>query len=105
MKVQTVKGKALKLWGRELTPLVQVTSYAKGGRTRDGAFGGGGGFVRLRPLAILETGPTGTRRIPVRDVTSAAVKYMACLSLLSFLVWVGAEIFIRLKGGGTNGAG
>ena len=103
--MQIVEGKALKVWDRELTPLVQVTWYAKGGRTQDGACGGGGGFIRLRPLAILEEGPEGTRCIPVPDVTSAAVKSMACISLLSFLVWVGAEILIRLKGGRGNGAG
>ena len=105
MKAKTVQGSALKIGDLELTPLVQMTSYVKEGRSADGASGGGGGFVRLRPLSILEKGPMGARRIPVPDVAGAALRNMACTCLAAFLIWVGAEVISGLKGGRGNDVG
>lgn len=103
MRTETLEGKALRVGDRELRPLVRVTSWARGGSTRDGASGGGGGFVRMRPLAILETVPEGTRRMAVPDIAGRAMRCMACASLLSFLFWMGAEVFSRLKGERDDG--
>jgi len=99
-----VQGEALKVGSRELRPLVRVASWVKGGSMQEGACGGGG-FVQMRPLAIIEAGPEGTRRIPVPDLTCTAIRCMACASLLSFLVWAVMEVWRGLKGGRADGTG
>jgi uncharacterized spore protein YtfJ len=68
---ETVQGDPILVGEREIIPIVQVTAYAHrralvGDRQLSGQ---GGGFVRLKPVAIIERGPAGERRIPIRDET------------------------------------
>jgi len=71
LEIRTVRGKTITIGERRLTPVVRITSFAQrrgvvGTRYLDGW---GVSAVQLRPLAVLEKTPTGTRRIPIRDRT------------------------------------
>ena len=67
-----VEGEAIHAGERELTPLVRVTAYTRRQAHvgSDWLSGWGGGFVRMRPIAIIERSEAGERRIPIRDKTA-----------------------------------
>jgi uncharacterized spore protein YtfJ len=69
---EVIEGEPIYVEGRELVPVVQVTTYARRrafvGTNR--LAGQGRGFVRLRPVAVLERGNMGERRIPIQDRTT-----------------------------------
>jgi len=67
-----VEGEAIHVGERELTPLVRVTAYTRRQAHvgSDWLSGRGGGFVRMRPIAILERSEAGERRIPIGDKTT-----------------------------------
>jgi len=69
---EIVEGEPIHVGGRELVPLVRVTS-----RVRRQAFVGsdgvgaqGWGFVRLQPVAIVERSEAGECRFPIQDRTA-----------------------------------
>jgi len=81
---EVIEGKPLCVEGRELVPLVRVTSRA---RRRafvgsDRLAGRGWGFVAMRPIAILERSEAGECRIPIQDKTAQVL----CGLLLAALV-------------------
>jgi hypothetical protein len=72
MTIKTIEGRPIHVEGRELVPVVRVETDVRrrafvGAR---GLAGEGTGFVHMRPVAILERGGAGERRIPVRDRTA-----------------------------------
>jgi hypothetical protein len=74
---ETVKGEPLTVGERTIVPVAQVVSLLL-------RFpGGGGGFVWNRPAALLEVTESGTRRVPIRDVTR---DLLIGLAVMSFLV-------------------
>jgi len=80
-----VEGEAIHVGERELTPLVRVTAYARRQAHvgSDRLSGQGWGFVRLRPVAILERSEAGERRIPIRDETA---QMLGGLFLAAFII-------------------
>ncbi len=85
---ETVQGDPIPVGEREIIPVVEVTAYAKrralvGDRR---LYGQGGGFVRLKPIAIIERGPTGERRIPIRDKTTQILGGLLLTALI--VPWV-----------------
>jgi hypothetical protein len=75
LTIEVVEGEPIRVGERELVPLVRVTTY---GRRRafvgtDRLAGQVWGFVRMRPVAILERGGAGERRLPVQDKTVQAI--------------------------------
>lgn len=72
---EVVEGEPIRVGERELTPLVRVTTYAqrRAHVSNDRLSGQGWGFVRLRPVAIVERSETGERSIPIRDRTTQAI--------------------------------
>jgi len=80
---------------REIIPVVRVTTYARR-RALVGAqrlTGQGGGFVHLKPIAIIARGPDGERRIPIPDKT---VQILGGLLLVAFIVPVILMLAVQL---------
>jgi len=92
---EVVEGKPIRLGERELVPVVRVTSHV-----RRRAFVGsdrvsaqGWGFVRMRPVAILERDEAGERRIPIEDKTAQA---LGGLLLAAFIIPLLLALAVRL---------
>jgi uncharacterized spore protein YtfJ len=97
-----VEGEPIRVSERELVPVVRVTTYA---RRRafvgsDRLAGQGWGFVRLRPIAILERSETGERRIPLKDKTA---QMLGGLLLAAFIVPLLLGLAARLMRRGGRG--
>jgi uncharacterized spore protein YtfJ len=80
-----IEGEPIHAKGREIVPLVRVTTY---GRRRafvgsDRLTGEGWGVVHMRPVAIVERSETGERRIPIQDKTA---QILGGLLLAAFIV-------------------
>jgi uncharacterized spore protein YtfJ len=81
--IKTVRGEPTFVGGRKLIPVVRIISFGKAratvGTRRTGAWGGG--FVWIRPLAVLEETPEGERRIAVTDRTAVTVRGLLGLAV------------------------
>ena len=98
---RTIRGEPICVGQREVVPEAQVTSWLRR-RAVIGTHhssGWGVGSVSIRPLAFVERGPMGTRRIPIRDETK---RMLAGLAAGAVFVWFLAEIAVRLA---TNRGG
>ena len=88
LRVKTVRGDPYYVDGRELIPVVRVVSFGKARATigtRQVA-GRGGGFVWIKPLAIVEVTPDGERWIPIQDGTASAMRGMLAAAIsITFL--------------------
>ena len=75
LMTEVVEGKPIRLGERELVPVVRVTSRVQRRAFvgSDGVSAQGWGFVHMHPVAILERGEEGERRIPIEDKTAQAL--------------------------------
>ena len=82
--IKTIQGEPIVISEKELTPVARVVSFVKrSGTIREKTItGGGGGFVRIEPIAIMETSPAGTRRLSVHDETRRALAGMVAAALI-----------------------
>ena len=94
---EIVEGKPICVGARELVPLVRVT-----GRVRRQAFLGsdgvgaqGWGFVRMRPVAILERVEGDERRIPIEDKTAQSLGGLLLAALVIPLLLALAVRLVR----------
>jgi len=96
-----VEGKPIHVGERELVPLVRVTTYARRRAFigNDRLAGQGWGFVRLRPVAIVERGEAGERRIPIQDKTAQA---LSGLLLAAFIIPLLLAVAVRLAHTGSS---
>ena len=83
-RVKTVRGEPYSIDGHVLIPVARVISFGKASGTVGASqvSGRGGGFVWVKPLAVLEVTPTGEHRIPLYDSTAAAVRGMLAAALV-----------------------
>ena len=92
---EVVEGEPIQVEGRELVPLVRVTTRVQRralvGTER--VSGGGWGAVRLRPVAVLERTEEGERRIPIRDKTAQA---LGGFLLAAFIIPLLLAVAVRL---------
>lgn len=95
LMTEVVEGKPIRLGERELVPVVRVTSHVQRrafvGSDRVGAQGWG--FVRMRPVAILERDEAGERRIPIQDKTN---QVLGGLLLAAFIIPLLLALAVRL---------
>ncbi|MFQ6014267.1 MAG: hypothetical protein ACE5NP_02340 [Anaerolineae bacterium] len=82
--VRTVKGVPITVGRKEIIPEARVLS---GGRVKGvvgarGVGGAGSGFVLIQPVAVVERGPTGTRRLRIYDLTLIVLAAMFLVALL-----------------------
>jgi hypothetical protein len=84
-QVKTVRGEPILAGDRTLIPVTRVVSFGQAratiGRSRHS--GWGGGFVWVRPVAMLVDTTRGQQRIRIADGTAAAVRR---------LIWLGVGI-------------
>ena len=76
VRVRTVRGDPYSVSGRKLIPIVRIVSFGKARATvgTHRISGRGGGFVWVRPVAMLEETPEGERPIAITDGTASAVR-------------------------------
>jgi len=98
---RTIRGEPIRVGQKEVVPEAQVTSWLQRRATigTHHSSGWGVGRVSIRPLALVERGPMGTRRIPIRDET---MRMIAGLAAGAVFVCFLAEIAVRLA---TNRGG
>ena len=99
LRVKTVRGDPYYVDGRELIPVARVVSFGKArGTVGTGQIGGrGGGFVWIKPLAVLEVTPTGERRIAIQDGTAAAMRGMFAAMVSMTLLFTAIRWLARWK--------
>jgi hypothetical protein len=66
------QGEPIRVGQKEIVPEALVTAWLKRSATigMDSVRGWGAGWVNIQPTAVIERGPDGERRIPVRDATT-----------------------------------
>ena len=92
---RTIRGEPIRVGQREVIPEAQVISWLQRRATigTHRSSGWGLGRVSIRPRALVECGPMGTRRIPIRDET---MRMLAGLAAGAVFVWFLAEVAVRL---------
>ena len=90
-----VQGEPIRMGQKEVVPEAQVTWCLQRRATigTDHSVGWGAGMVSIQPTALVERGPMGTRRIPIRDET---MRMLAGLAAGAVFVWFLAEVAVRL---------
>ena len=90
-----IQGEPIRVGQREVVPEAQVTSWLQRRATigTHSSSGWGLGRVSIRPRALVECGPMGMRRIPIRDETT---RMLLGLAAGAVFVWFLAEIAVRL---------
>lgn len=90
---ELVEGDPLQVAGRELVPLVRLTSRVRRRASlySDGVDGQGYGFVHMRPVAILDKGESeqiNQEHHQIRDETARAIGWLALVALV--IPWLAA---------------
>jgi hypothetical protein len=90
-----IQGEPIRVGQREVVPEAQVISWLQRRATigTHSSSGWGVGRVNIRPRALVERCPMGTRRIPIRDET---MRMLAGLAAGAVFVWFLAEVAVRL---------
>ena len=98
-RVKTVRGDPYYIGGRELIPEARVISFGKArGTVGDRQVSGrGGGFVWIKPLAVIEVTPTGERRIPIQAGTAAAMRRMLTVTIAMMLLLTTIRWLVRWR--------
>lgn len=83
-RTELVEGSPLPVEGRQLVPLVRVTSivHRRASLGCQGVSGWGYGFAHMRPVAILEKEGDGERRHPIHNQTVRVLGWLALIALL-----------------------
>jgi uncharacterized spore protein YtfJ len=99
LRVKVVRGDPYYVDGRELIPVVRVVSFGKATATigTRQVGGRGGGFVWVKPLAVLEVTPTGERRIAIQRGTAAAARGMLAAAISIALVFTAIRWVVYWK--------
>jgi len=92
---RTIRGEPIRVGQREVVPEAQVTWWLQRRATvgLHRSSGWGLGRVSIRPQALVERGPMGMRRIPIRDETT---RMLLGLAAGAVFVWFLAEVAVRL---------
>jgi uncharacterized spore protein YtfJ len=97
MTIETIEGRPIHVEGRELVPVVRVETDVRRqafvGANR--LAGEGTGFVHMRPVAILERGEGGARRIPIHDRTAQLLGGLLLAALIIPALMLLAERIAR----------
>ena len=98
-RVKTVRGDPYYVGERELIPEARVVSFGKArGTIGDRQVSGrGGGFVWIKPLAVIEVTPDGERRIPIQTGTAAAMRGMLSVTIVMTLLLTTIRWLVRWK--------
>jgi len=96
-----LQGEPIRVGQREIVPEAQVTWLMRRSGTvkMNGTSGRGGGWVSIKPKALIERGPGFTRRIPIRDETSRLLLGLAAGAVFVLFLAQIAERLAMPKGG------
>jgi hypothetical protein len=81
---ETVEGDPIHVAGRELVPLIRMTSRVR----RRAVLGDGGveahgwGFIQLRPVALLDRSDDAGRRLAICDQTTRWIRWLLLIALI-----------------------
>jgi hypothetical protein len=91
-----VEGDLIQVGGRELAPLVRVTSrmQRKASVGGHGVSGGGWGFVLMQPVAIIDRSGAGEHRLRIHSGTG---RWVAWLLSVFFVVPLVAVLLVSLS--------
>lgn len=94
---EVVEGAPIEVQGRELVPLVRVTSRGHrrahvGNERLDGM---GWGFVHMRPIALLERDDADERRIPIQNETDRALTGLLVAAIIIPVVAIVSMLLAR----------
>lgn len=97
-----VQGEPIRVGQKEIVPEARVTSWLKRSATvgMEGVWGWGGGWVNIQPTAVIERGPEGERRIPIRDETTRLLIGLAAGAVFVMFLAGIAERLATSQGGG-----
>jgi uncharacterized spore protein YtfJ len=93
-RLETIRGTPIRALGRTLVPVARVTSVTRHGATirARAVEGRGAGYVRVRPLHVIEMGGDRNVILPIRDLTARTIAAMvlaaAAIALVSFVLIV-----------------
>ena len=92
---RTICGEPIRVGQNEVVPEAQVTSWLQRRATigTHHSSGWGAGMVSIQPTALVERGPMGARRIPIRNETT---RMLIGLAAGVVFVWFLAEVAVRL---------
>ena len=88
-RIATIHGEPYDIAGRRLIPIARSVSFGKA-RAHVGSShvgGWGTGFVQITPVAIIEEGPEGNRRISITDATTRALWGMLAAGVVAALLF------------------
>jgi hypothetical protein len=96
-----LQGEPIRVGQREIVPEAQVTWLMRRSGTveMNGTSGRGGGWVSIKPKALIERGPGFTRSIPIRDETSRLLLGLAAGAVFVLFLAQIAERLAIPKGG------
>ncbi len=102
-RLRTVRGEPYTVGGRVLIPVARIISFGKANATvgTTQVSGGGGGFVWVKPLAVLEVTPAGERRIGLHDSTAAAIRSMLVAAIVVAVFASAIRLLARRKRTGS----
>lgn len=99
MTIETIEGRPIRVGDRKLVPVVRVeTDVRRRALVGTGGLAGeGSGFVHMRPVAILERGEAGERRIPIPDRTAQLLGGLLLAALVIPALMLLAERIARRR--------
>jgi hypothetical protein len=84
LMTEIVEGDPIHVEGRELVPLIRMTSRVR--RTavlsNECVDARGGGFVQLRPVALLDRSDDGGQRLAIRDQTAWCIRWLLLTAIV-----------------------
>lgn len=84
LMTETVEGDPIRVQGRELVPLIQITRWVR--RTAvlssEGVEAYGRGLLQLRPVALLDRSKDGGQRLAIVDPTRRWIRWLLVIALL-----------------------
>jgi hypothetical protein len=84
VRIQILEGDPVQAGRYTLTPLVRAISYVGRSATvgQREVKGMGGGFVWLKPVAVIQEGPGGRCRVPIPDPTYRRLRWMLAVAVV-----------------------
>lgn len=81
---ETVEGEPIRVLGRELLPLIQITGRVRRRAvlSNGGVEAHGWGFLQLRPVALLDRSEDGWQRLAIIDPTRRWIRWLLLIALV-----------------------
>ncbi len=100
LRRRIILGEPIHVGQKEIIPEARVASWLRRSATvgMEGVWGWSGGWVDIQPTAVIERGPEGERRIPIRDETARLLIGLAAGAVFVFFLTRIAEGLATRRG-------